>query len=61
MKYWLAQAMIRQGGDFVKALGNAMLFADPDNYARIMTAFPEIVERYSTIAVKLKTEDDAKP
>lgn len=52
---------MRQGGDFVKALGKAMMFADPDNYTRFMHAYPEIVERYSTIAMQLKQEDDAKP
>jgi hypothetical protein len=61
IKYWLCQAMTRQGGDFVKALGKAMMFADPDNYARFVTAYPDIVDKYSVIAAELKQEDDAKP
>jgi len=61
MKYWLTQAMMRAGGDFVKALGKAMMFADPDNYAKFLTAYPEIVEKYSGLAANLKREDDAKP
>jgi len=59
-KYWMTVAMRTFGGSFVQALGECILRADDDNYNRIVTAFPEYIERYQAIGDKLKQEDDAK-
>lgn len=45
-----AEAMKRMGGGFVKALGEALMRADPGNRARIKEAFPEYWEQYRKIA-----------
>lgn len=45
-----AEAMRTVGGGFVKALGEALMRADPGNRARIKEAFPEYWEQYRTIA-----------
>jgi len=45
-----AEAMQRRGGGFVKALGAALMVADPDNRERIHKAFPEYWQKYRTIA-----------
>lgn len=46
MKIDIAGNMIRYGGSFVKALGQALLVADEHNTERIETAFPEYIEEY---------------
>ena len=61
LQYWTAKAMQKYGGGFVDALGLAVLRADAFNYAKLKAALPEIFERYETLAVQLKQEDDAKP
>jgi hypothetical protein len=38
--------MERFGGTFCSNLAAAMRYADPYNRARIMEAFPEIIEKY---------------
>jgi hypothetical protein len=43
----LVSNMRRYGGNFVEKLGDAMMAADPVNFAKLYTAFPEIVEKYS--------------
>ena len=45
-----ATAMQRHGGGFVKALGAALMQADPNNRNRIMEAFPEYWTQYQKIA-----------
>jgi hypothetical protein len=42
----IMQAMETYGGGFVKKLVQAMYVADSHNLERIVTAFPEIIERY---------------
>ena len=44
------QAMRRYGGGFVKALGEAALFADSDNLARIKKAWPEYWSKYTRMS-----------
>lgn len=45
--------MMRQyGGSFVKALGLAARYADPDNLERIKKAWPEYWQKYSDLASK---------
>lgn len=34
------------GGAFASYIGSALLVADSDNLQRLLTAFPELVERY---------------
>lgn len=46
----ISEAMKRVGGGFVKALGEALMRADPGNRARIKGAFPEYWEQYRKIA-----------
>jgi len=45
--YDIAQQMIRYGGSFVGALGEAVIRADSDNLRRLREAFPEYWEEYS--------------
>jgi hypothetical protein len=45
----MVDEMRRKGGNFVSKLADAMVAADPQNYMRLCVAFPEIVEKYSTI------------
>lgn len=34
------------GGSFVSYIGSALLVADSDNLQRLVTAFPELIQRY---------------
>ena len=45
-----ATAMQSVGGGFVKALGAALMRADPGNREKIHKAFPEYWEQYRKIA-----------
>jgi hypothetical protein len=45
-KHGVAKAMIRWGGSFVKALGDALLCADPSNSVKIAGTFPDYWRRY---------------
>ncbi len=47
--WWTAEAMIRRGGSFVRALGEAARHADFDNLRRLRAAFPSYWERYAAI------------
>jgi hypothetical protein len=47
-----ATAMQRHGGGFVKALGAALMRADPNNIIRIKVAFSEYWQKYRSIAEK---------
>jgi len=49
--YDIAQNMIRYGGSFVRALGEAVLHADPDNLRRLREAFPEYWDTYSRFSL----------
>ena len=44
--FWTRQAMIRQGGSFVRALAVCMEHADAVNYAKLSAMFPELMEEY---------------
>jgi hypothetical protein len=46
-KFPLVDNMRRYGGNFVSKLADAMVAADPTNYQRLCSAFPDIVEKYS--------------
>lgn len=42
----MADMMERQGGSFVKALGECFFKADRENWSRLEKAFPEYVKEY---------------
>lgn len=46
LKLDIAQNMMKFGGSFVQALGEALLHADSNNTIKIETAFPEYIEEY---------------
>jgi len=48
--YYIEEAMINFGGDFVRRLGMLHRVGDPDNRARIKAAFPEYWEKYRLMA-----------
>ena len=45
-RFKLTEAMIKYGGNFMQKLAMAMRSADPDNFCRIVTAFPEVLLEY---------------
>jgi hypothetical protein len=47
-KFKLVENMRRRGGNFVGKLADALIAADPQNTERIIKAFPDIVEKYSS-------------
>jgi 2-oxo-4-hydroxy-4-carboxy--5-ureidoimidazoline (OHCU) decarboxylase len=47
-KFQLINNMRRYGGSFVSRLADALSAADPQNTERIIKAFPDIVEKYSS-------------
>lgn len=51
-------AMQEYGGSFVRALGIAASYADPDNLARLKAAFPEYWARYAEMAQPRTKPDD---
>jgi hypothetical protein len=53
--YATVEAMVRYGGSFVKALGQAWYAADSDNKSRLRAAFPEYWKQYADIATQMKT------
>jgi hypothetical protein len=42
----LTANMQRFGGHFIYSLAQAMIAADPENFQRLCTAFPEVTEKY---------------
>lgn len=46
----VAEQMEFKGGKFVRALADCLLFADPENKAALLAAFPAIMERYDALA-----------
>lgn len=45
-KFPMVDNMRSSGGNFVSKLADAMVAADPQNYQKLCSAFPEIVEKY---------------
>ena len=56
----VANAMIKYGGSFVKALGNALQFADHINTAKIERAFSDYWIQYLTLSQKEKQNEIPK-
>lgn len=52
----VANAMIRHGGSFVKALGEAFFRADLNNKDRIRRAFPDYWATYTNLARRFKEQ-----
>ena len=46
----IATAMRKYGGSFVQHLGDALLYADADNTAKIKTTWPEYWDQYADMA-----------
>lgn len=46
-KFPLVDNMRQDGGNFLSKLADAMVAADPDNFKKLVEAFPQIVEKYS--------------
>lgn len=46
----IAEAMKEYGGSFARSIAEALLHADPENMARLIQAFPELVEQYKSMA-----------
>jgi len=49
--YQLTACMETYGGKFVSSLAIAIRYADPSNRQRILSTFPEIVEKYGPRSV----------
>jgi hypothetical protein len=45
-RFKLTEAMLKYGGNFMQKLAMAMRSADPDNFHRILEAFPEVLLEY---------------
>ena len=53
-EYWnMIQAMKTYGGGFVQSLADCFTHADATNFQKLLDAFPEYVQKYQEIAVKL--------
>jgi len=57
----VARSMKTFGGSFVDELGKALFLADPENAARIKTAFPEYWEKYLGLGKKLDEDGNKLP
>lgn len=55
----VAAAMIRWGGSFVAALGEALAHADPHNAQLIKTTWPEQWAKYQGMALEAKAIEEA--
>ena len=51
-------AMIVNGGSFVRALGRAATLGDRENRDRIRKAFPEYWEKYARLACNMETPQE---
>lgn len=49
--------MEKYGGGFVKALANAMVHADPNNYTKLVWAFSDYCSQYCKMAKEEKKND----
>lgn len=52
--------MRQYGGNFVRLLGEALIYADPDNTRRIKEAWPEYWDRYLNLGKLGKEVEDAE-
>lgn len=54
--WWITEAMIRFGGNFVRELGKLYRRADQTNASRLRSAFPDYWEKYEKLIEKTKKE-----
>lgn len=59
-KYWIVLAMTTYGGSFVKYIGEALRRADQYNTRRLQEAFPDYMETYWDIGLKMKKAENAE-
>lgn len=55
-KIKLAKNMRRYGGNFVSKLADALIAADPSNTDRLLTAFPDVVSKYTEKAIAISVD-----
>lgn len=55
--WWTIEAMIREGGSFVSALGRAARVADPVNLAIIKQSWPTYWTGYEAAGERLKNQE----
>ena len=51
--YNACENMQRYGGSFVEHLGRALHYADHINQARLIAAFPDIIDKYKSMHINL--------
>ena len=56
--YWTIEAMAKYGGSFVKALAEAARRADPQNLAKIKTAWVEYWAEYEKTGRELEAKHE---
>lgn len=54
--YEIRLEMWRRGGEFVRSLCKSLAAADLENQAKLIAAFPEIIERYDAFATVTKRQ-----
>ena len=54
------EQMVKHGGSFVQALGEACFRADPVNLARLKLAFPEYINEYRAMAGLLPESESVR-
>lgn len=59
-QYWVAQAMVKKGGGFIKALGEALRLADAENAAKLKEAFPGIWRKFQGVGEEMRNEQRAR-
>lgn len=52
--YAIGAAMVRYGGSFAEGLGRALQNADDENSAKIRQTWPELMERYKDMALRME-------
>ena len=60
-RYWMVQAMLAYGGQFVKALARCYEAADDENAAKLDAAFPEYVATYGPRGEAMQQRDKLTP
>ena len=51
--------MDTKGGSFVSSIAQALRFADPTNREKLLTAFPDLVEKYGPTSKLRKLQEVA--
>ncbi len=59
-EYWVSEAMIRYGGGFAAALGQALRLADDVNSQKIKDTFLDLWEYFAGLGPKARRDRDAE-